>query len=108
MKGFVQGHKKHFPYLGGDKLLNYWLYVMMNRTDAVFPDRHLLTVSPDTHVLQASVKLGLITQEQADKSDGRRVTAEAWQKLLAGSPGHSLDVHTPLWLWSRGKFSVTI
>ena len=108
MKGFVQGHKKQFPYLGGDKLLNYWLYVMMNRTDAVFPDSHLLTVSPDTHVLQASVKLGLITQEQADKSDGRRVTAEVWQALLVGSPWHSLDVHTPLWLWSRGKFSVTI
>ena len=108
IRQYVHANKRAFPYLGGEKLLNYWLYVLMNYTDAVFPDKDLLTVSPDTHIIQASVKLGLITPAEAQKSDARRVVAERWNEFLAGSAFHPLQVHTPLWLWSREHFTVEI
>lgn len=42
-----------FPYLGGNKICNYWLYVMEQYTDVKFIDRENITVAPDTHVIQA-------------------------------------------------------
>ncbi len=44
-------HKKDFPYLSGQKIANYWLYVMNHYTDAPLRNKHLLSVAPDTHVI---------------------------------------------------------
>lgn len=65
IKAYIQQHKKMFPYLGGNKINNYWLYVMEQYTDTKFHDRENITVAPDTHVIQASTKLGIITLEEA-------------------------------------------
>lgn len=78
--------KMNFPYLGSNKICNYWLYVMEQYTDVKFVDRENITVAPDTHVIQAS----------------------RWQEILKGTDLFPIDVHTPMWLWSRGKFSVEI
>ena len=61
IKDYIQKNKKAFPYLGGNKICNYWLYVMEQYTDADFMDRENITVAPDTHVIQSSVRLGVIT-----------------------------------------------
>jgi len=106
VKQFFADNKRAFPYLGGEKILNYWLFVMQSYTDLVFSDRSLITVAPDTHVIQASVRLGFITEEQAIRSDVRQIVADMWSELLEGTSLQPIDVHTPLWLWSRGKFSV--
>lgn len=39
IKEYIAKNKKQFPYLGGNKICNYWLYVMEQYTDVTFVDR---------------------------------------------------------------------
>ena len=34
--------------------------------------------------------------------------AERWERLLEGTDLKPIDVHTPMWLWSIGKFAINI
>ena len=108
VKAYMRNNKKSFPYLGGNKINNYWLYVMEQYTDVKFFDRKNITVAPDTHVIQASEKLGIITSEEVLLSNVQTIVADRWKELLQGTDYVPIDIHTPLWLWSRGKFSVEI
>lgn len=90
-------------YLSGQKIANYWLYVLHQYTDAPLRNRHLLSVAPDTHVLQASIMLGLV-QNGSDINALRHRVAQEWKELLIGAELCPIDVHTPLWLWSRNNF----
>lgn len=108
IKAYIQQNKKDFPYLGGNKICNYWLYVMERYTDAVFTDRENITVAPDTHVIQASQKLGIITEQEAQRSNVQIILAERWTDLCCGTDFVPIDLHTPLWLWSHGKFKTEI
>lgn len=85
IKDYILANKKQFPYLSGTKILNYWLYVMSQYTDVQFCDREYITVAPDTHVIQASEKLGLITQEDITKTNIRDVVSLLWEKVLDGT-----------------------
>lgn len=108
IKEYIQANKKDFPYLGGNKICNYWLYVLEQYTDVKFVDRENITVAPDTHVIQASQKLGVISEEESQLSNVQIIIAERWKELLKGTDLKPIDVHTPMWLWSRGKFGVNI
>ena len=108
VKEYIQSHKKEFPYLGGNKICNYWLYVLEQYTDIKFVDRENITVAPDTHVIQASKRLGIISEEEAGLSNVQKLLADRWTEVLQGTKLVPIDVHTPLWLWSRGKFEVEI
>ncbi|MBE5949149.1 MAG: hypothetical protein E7261_08995 [Lachnospiraceae bacterium] len=108
IKEYIQNNKKDFPYLGGNKICNYWLYVLEQYTDVKFVDRENITVAPDTHVIQASQKLGVISEEESQLSNVQIIIAERWKELLKGTDLKPIDVHTPMWLWSRGKFEVNI
>ena len=108
IKEYIQNNKKDFPYLGGNKICNYWLYVLEQYTDIEFVDRENITVAPDTHVIQASQKLGVISAEESQLSNIQEILAERWKNLLKGTDLQPIDVHTPMWLWSRGKFKVEI
>lgn len=108
IKEYIGKNKKKFPYLGGNKICNYWLYVMEQYTDVKFVDRENITVAPDTHVIQASTKLGIISLEEAGQADVQEIVAKRWQDILKGTDLVPIDVHTPMWLWSRGKFTVEI
>lgn len=88
--------------------MNYWLYVMEQYTDADFPDRECITVAPDTHVLQSSAKLGILTEEEAAGPKARELAASRWEDLLQGSGLCPIDIHTPMWLWSRSKFAAQV
>jgi hypothetical protein len=92
-----------FPYLKGNKMANYWLYILHNFTDVKLRNLHKISIIPDTHVLQSTVMLGLsseiVTPEQA---------AELWEELLAGSGIMPIDIHPVLWNWSRAKFQPAI
>ena len=107
-KSYIAARKKQFPYLGGVKICNYWLHVMERYTDARFIDRQNISVAPDTHVIQSSVKLGIISPEEAERSDVRELTAARWQELLEGTEIVPIDMHTPMWLWSRSGFELEI
>ena len=108
IKDYIIANKKSFPYLSGVKILNYWLYVMSQYTDAKFTNRQEISVAPDTHVLQASVKLGIISQDDLKKSNVREIVSEKWKNILAGTGIEPIDIHTPFWLWSRNGFKVEI
>ena len=108
VKEYIQSHKKAFPYLGGNKICNYWLYVLEQYTDIEFVDRENITVAPDTHVVQASTRLGVISQEEEESANVQELLAIRWTELLKETELVPIDVHTPMWLWSRGKFEVEI
>lgn len=97
-------HKKEFPYLSGAKICNYWLYVISQYTDANLAEKNCLSVAPDTHVIQASIKLGLVSQDKQDDPEIQKIVSESWVNLLRDTELSPIDVHTPLWLWSRGGF----
>ena len=99
IKKYIQiEHKKDFPYLSGNKICNYWLYVLSQYTDAKFKNLDSLTIAPDTHIIQASKKLGLISEDEFSKNDIQLVVAKRWENLLP------IEIHTPLCLWSRNGF----
>lgn len=108
IKEYIQNNKRDFPYLGGNKICNYWLYVLEQYTDIEFVDRENITVAPDTHVVQASQKLGVITEEELKMANIQMILAARWADILKDTELKPIDVHTPMWLWSRGKFKVNI
>lgn len=104
IRNFILKHKKEFPYLSGTKLVNYWMYVIMQYTDTEYVNPENLTVAPDTHVIKATHKLGLISDDDLNSSNVQELVIEAWVKLFKGTKYKPIDIHTPLWLWSRGGF----
>lgn len=98
------GQKKGFPYLSGPKISNYWLYVMDQYSDQHLKNRECLSVAPDTHVIQASIRLGLVDSSLRHHPNVQTLVATAWKDLLKGTSTDPIDVHTPLWLWSRSRF----
>ncbi|MFS1519491.1 hypothetical protein V1503_23990 [Bacillus sp. SCS-151] len=97
--------KSDFPYLSGPKIFNYWLYVLENYTGVSWSSRELITIAPDTHILKATVKLGLCSEEVLTGNyTDRKLVSNAWEVALKGTGLAPIDVHTPLWLWSRAGF----
>jgi len=102
IKDFIQvKHKKKFPYLSGNKICNYWLYVILQYTDCPLKNKQAITVAPDTHVIQASIQLGLISGSETDL---QLAAVKAWEDVLKDTHLSPIDIHTPLWLWSRSFF----
>lgn len=108
IKEYILANKKAFPYLSGTKILNYWLYVIIQYTDAKLEDRQYITVAPDTHVIQASERLGLITHDELEKPNIREKVSFLWEEVFRDTERCPIDIHTPLWLWSRGGFRVKV
>lgn len=104
IRDFIKNHKKNFPYISGTKLVNYWLYVIMQYTSVKYVNPECLTVAPDTHVIKATHRLGLINDEELASSNVQEIVIERWNKLFFGTKYKPIDIHTPLWLWSRNGF----
>jgi hypothetical protein len=92
--------RKDFPYLSGPKLANYWLYILTCFTDAPLRKRDAITIIPDVHVVRASVRLGVVSESVRD----RIAVADTWKSLLSGTTIAPVDLHAPLWRWSRMGF----
>lgn len=103
-KTLQKEHKKGFPYLSGPKIFNYWMYIMSNYGDVKLKNRSFIEIAPDTHVIQASVKLGIITIDQSKKLTKDNISA-IWRELLKGTNIDPIDIHSPLWFWSRSGFT---
>ncbi len=105
IRDFIQKQNKiKFPYLSGTKICNYWLYVIYQYTNRKYKNIENLTVAPDTHVVKSTHRLGLITDAELDKSDVQLIVIDRWNKLLKETKYKPIDIHTPLWLWSRNGF----
>lgn len=102
---FIQKENKaKFPYLSGTKICNYWLYVIYQYTDRKYKNIEKLTIAPDTHVIKATHRLGLINDKELIRSDVQKIVINRWNELLIGTKYNPIDIHTPLWLWSRNGF----
>lgn len=97
-------HKKDFPYLSGNKLCNYWMYVIYQYTNINYINREALTIAPDIHVLRSSVKFEIITQKEFESSNAQILCINNWNEILKGTKFAPIDIHTPLWLWGRSGF----
>lgn len=95
--------KKGFPYLSGPKIFNYWSFIMKEYGKIPLKNAEYIEIAPDTHVTQCSVLLGVITQEEAEKLSKDKVS-ERWRETLKGSGINPIDMHPPLWFWSRNGF----
>ncbi len=105
IRNFIQrDNKKKFPYLSGTKICNYWLYVIWQYTGLEYKNIEKLTVAPDTHVVKATHKLGLINDEELKRSDVQSIVIDRWNELFKGTKYKPIDIHTALWLWSRNGF----
>lgn len=105
IKSFIQKeNKKMFPYLSGTKICNYWLYVIYQYTDRTYKNIEQLTVAPDTHVCKATHRLGLISDDEFNSSNVQLIVIERWKNLFENTNYKPIDIHTPLWLWSRNGF----
>lgn len=99
--GHISRNRKSFPSLGGPKMGNYWLFILDRFTDVRFRDREAISIIPDIHVRRATVKLGLATEEEATSVT---TVAAIWQAGLTGTGMVPIDLHAPLWSWSRRGF----
>ncbi len=97
-------HKKGFPYLSGPKIFNYWSLIISTYGKVDLKNREYISIAPDTHIIQASVKLGVISQLESEKLTREQI-AERWRILLAGSGINPIDMHAPLWFWSHNAFN---
>ena len=105
IRDFIQvKNKKKFTYLSGNKLCNYWLYVIYQYTDRNYTNIENLTVAPDTHVIKSTHKLGIISDKEFTSPDVQLIVIDKWNKLFKGTKYKPIDIHTALWLWSRNGF----
>ncbi len=104
LKQLIQvDHKKGFPYLSGPKIFNYWSFIMSTYGKISLNNRDQIEIAPDTHITQCSVKLGVISQEEAVNLTKEEIS-ERWRDLLKNSGIDPIDMHPPLWFWSRNGF----
>lgn len=96
-------YKKGFPYLSGPKIFNYWSFILSTYGEVHLTNRSHIDIAPDTHITQCSVKLGVITADEALTLTKDQLS-ERWRHLLEGSGTDPIDMHPPLWFWSRNGF----
>lgn len=88
-----------FPYLGGIKLSNYWLFILSRFTDVPLENVAEISIIPDTHVIRATIHLGLagegVTPSQVELM---------WRRVSEQVGVRPSDLHSALWRWSRNHF----
>jgi hypothetical protein len=99
--------KKGFPYISGPQIFNYWMYIVSEYGEVDLKNRSYIGIAPDIHVIQASIRLGVIDAKEAESLSRERIS-EIWRSLLKGSGIDPIDVHSPLWFWSRGGFELEV
>jgi hypothetical protein len=96
-------YKKGFPYLSGPKIFNYWSFIMKDYGKVPLKNAEYIEIAPDTHVTQCSIKLGVISQQEAESLSKEQIS-ERWRSVLKASGINPIDMHPPLWFWSRNGF----
>ncbi|MDD5731955.1 MAG: hypothetical protein PHU42_03635 [Patescibacteria group bacterium] len=100
---FQREHKKGFPYISGTKIFNYWSFILKTYGKIDLKNAQYIDIAPDTHITKCSAILGVITEQEAEKLTKEQIS-ERWRELLNGSSINPIDMHPPLWFWSRNGF----
>ena len=95
--------KKGFPYLSGPKIFNYWSFILNSYCDADLLNSEFIDIAPDTHITKCSVILGVITEKEVEILSKDEIS-ERWRQILKDSGINPIDMHPPLWFWSRNGF----
>ena len=96
-------HKKGFPYLSGPKIFHYWTFIISTYGKIPLKNKQFIDIAPDTHITKCSVLLEVITEQEAETLP-KEAISEKWRGLLKGSNIAAIDMHPPLWFWSRNGF----
>lgn len=100
-------YKKGFPYLSGPKIFHYWSYILGEYCGVELSNSEFIEVAPDTHVIKCSVKLGVLSATEATTMSREAISAR-WRETLSGSELKPIDMHSPLWFWSRNDFAYSL
>ena len=104
LKDLIQKqYKRGFPYLSGPKIFNYWSYIIQKYGQINLQNRNYISIAPDTHIIQASAKLGVITFQEVSTLS-REEISNRWKKVLQNTDIQPIQMHSPLWFWSRAGF----
>jgi len=104
LKDIIQKQfKKGFPYLSGPKIFNYWSFIIQAYGNIKLKNSEFIDIAPDTHITKCSVILGVITKDESENLTKEKIS-EKWRELLQGSGINPIDMHSPLWFWSRNNF----
>lgn len=96
-------YKKGFPYLSGPKIFNYWCYILTLYCGVELENAEYIEIAPDTHITKCSVLLDVITENEAETLTKDQISRR-WRELLKDSGINPIDMHAPLWFWSRNGF----
>lgn len=96
-------YKKDFPYISGPKIFNYWCFILQEYGKIKLKNAEYIEIAPDTHVTQCSIKLGVISDEESENLSKEKIS-EKWRIVLKDSGINPIDMHPPLWFWSRNNF----
>lgn len=96
-------YKKGFPYLSGPKIFNYWSFIISTYGKQKLSNREFIDIAPDTHITKCSALLGIISDEEIETLSKDKIS-ERWRELLKDSGIDPIDMHPPLWFWSRNGF----
>ncbi len=104
LKDLIQKeYKKDFPYLSGPKIFNYWSFILGEYGKVKLKNKEYIDIAPDTHITKCSVILKVISEKEAENLSKEEIS-ERWSNLLQGSDISPIDMHPPLWFWSRNGF----
>ncbi|MFZ4500291.1 MAG: hypothetical protein ACOYMZ_02190 [Minisyncoccia bacterium] len=104
LKNIVQNeHKKQFSYLSGPKIFNYWSFILGEYGGVSLKNKNYIEIAPDTHITQCSVILGVISKEESMILSKDQIS-EKWRVLLKDTDITPIEMHPPLWFWSRNGF----
>ncbi|MFA5764378.1 MAG: hypothetical protein WC915_06230, partial [archaeon] len=104
LKQIIQkDYKKEFPYLSGPKIFNYWAHIIQTYGEIKLSNSEFIEIAPDTHITKCSIKLGLISKTESEKISKEKLNL-IWRESLNGSKITPIEMHSPLWFWSRNNF----
>lgn len=95
--------KSGFPYLSGPKIFHYWSFIIQEYGQIKLKNSDRIDIAPDTHITKCSVQLGVISKIEAATMKREDISAR-WREILQGSGISPIDMHAPLWFWSRNNF----
>lgn len=102
-KALQKDYKKGFPYLSGPKIFHYWSHIIQAYGGVQLSNTQFIEIAPDTHIIQCSVKLGVISMQESTHISREEISAR-WRSILQASGIHPIDMHGPLWFWSKNNF----
>lgn len=104
LKDIVQNkYKKQFPYLSGPKIFNYWSFILGEYGGINLKNKEYIEIAPDTHITQCSLILGVITESESVTLSKDQIS-DKWRYLLKDTGITPIEMHPPLWFWSRNGF----